>query len=709
MKKVLIITFIFSVSILNLFAQTTKVKGKVTDIKTKEALPGANIFLQSDWSIGGTTNENGIFDLKINKPIKNDTLIVSYIGYKDSHIPIHSGNNTISVELEPFAKLLEESVITARRIIAEEFTVKQMKRMDIYLNPAAKADPLLAVNAMPSSTTTDESASISLRGSRPDETGIYMNDVPIYDAIKFSHLDGIGTFSIFNTDIIERMLVFPGNPPLEYGNTASGLISLQSNNQIPTDPLNTLAISLANLGALTSRKINDKTALIAFSNYQPSQIFTGLNQEAMSDLEDFNSFDLGFHFIHNFNSKLRIKLFNYSNIEGYEFNTRTPSYTGIFDMGKKRNYTIANFISQHDKGEITINSGYNISKETYKHSITDINVDKQDFYLSSTYQHFFNKWSIKTGASFDYRINESNGYKPMYYYAQNENHPRVYFNSSQEYYLPEIFIYSKFNLSKNFILGTGVRKNIVVNQTPNYLSYQGNLNYKINNKHNFNLSAGHYNRISMPNAEQYEITHFESNQYSLDYTFINNYIEVQSSIFSKNVDYSDINNFIVGGELYTKINIKPFEIQFSLTTIDSEIKTESEKHPSEYDLDYFIRTTLKYNVKDIFEISTIYIFRQGTYYLPVISSSLDIETGSYIPNYSNWNNAERLPDYHKIDISLSKYWVINPNLAMVLFANVSNILNYENVMEINYNIDYSTSFNELYSQRTIYFGVSIMF
>ncbi|MCK5168371.1 MAG: hypothetical protein KAQ75_00720, partial [Bacteroidales bacterium] len=543
----------------------------------------------------------------------------------------------------------------------------------------------------------------------PDETGIFLNDVPIYDAIRFSQLNGIGTFSIFNTDIIERMHVFAGNPPLEYGNTASGLVSLQSNNRIPTNPSNTLSVSLANFGALTSRKINHKTAIVAFANYQPSQIFTGLNQDAMRDLKEFNSYDLGFHIIHNFNSKQRFKLFNYSNIEGYQFNLQVPSYAGIFDMNKKRNFTIANYISQQNKGEITVNAGYNISSESYKYSITDIDINKQDIFFSSTYQHFFDKWSIKTGGSLDYRMNNSKGIKPLYFYAQGIDQPTISFSSNHEYYLPEFFIYTKVNITEHLILGTGLRKNIVINHTPNYLSYQGNLNYKINNKHNFTLSVGHYNRLSMPNAEQYEITHFESDQYSLDYTFTNENFELQTSVFNKNINYSNYKNQIIGGEFYTKININPFEFQFSFTTIDAKINDGVEKYPSPYDLDYFVRSILKYKIKNVFDISAIYIFRQGTYYLPIIDSFLDSETNSYYPTYSNWNKSERLPDYPKIDLSISKYWVINSDLALVLYANISNLLNSDNVMSINYNEDYSSSFNELYSQRTIYFGVSIMF
>ena len=691
-----------------LFSQQI-IKGVILDAENNEPLPGANIFLYSDWSTGSTTNVNGAFEFKITNLKSDDTLIVSYVGYKEVHIPVAKSVKHLTIRLEAFAHMLEASVVTARRIIAEEFTVKQMKQLDIYLNPAAKADPLLAINAMPASTTTDESASISLRGSRPDETGIYLNDVPIYDAIRFSQLNGIGTFSIFNTDIIERMHVFAGNPPLEYGNSASGLVSLQTNNKIPDGPTNTIALSLANFGALTSRKLGDKTALVVFGNYQPSQIFTGLNQDSMRDLENFNSYDLGLHVMHNFNSNLRFKLFNYSNAEGYEFNTRVPSYTGVFDMYKKRNYTIANFLSQQDHSEITVNSGYNISQEGYQYSITDIDVYKQDLFFSATYQHFFDKWSIKAGGSYDYRINDSNGSKPIYDHAQDMDHPTISFSTIEEYNLPEFFAYTKLNLTDNLIFGTGVRKNVVIDRTPNYWSYQGNLNYNIKEKHNFNLSAGHYNRLAMPNAQDYKITHYMSNQYSLDYTLTTDLFELQTSVFKKNVFHGDYEDDIIGGEFYTKINIKPVEFQFSITSLDVEIKTDVETYPSDYDLDYFVRSSLKYKVRDIFEISTIYIFRQGSYYRPVITSYLDTETQTYHPVYEDWDSAERLPDYHKIDVSISKYWVLNSKLALVLYANVSNLLNYDNVMAVNYNWDYSVSFNELYSQRSIYFGASIIF
>ena len=682
--------------------------GRILDIHTKQPLPGANIFLHSNWSTGTSSDKNGNFCITLSNNLRSDTLIISYIGYREVKLTTTLlGKKEATIFLQPNTHTMDASVITARRLIAEEFTVKQMKQMDVYLNPGGKADPLLTINTLPVSTTLDESATISLRGSRPDETGIFFNDVPVYDAVQFAQLNGIGTFSIFNTSIIERMHIFAGNPPIEYGNSASGIVTMQSKNTTEPKP-NSILLSLAGLGVEFSKKIKKKTNVSLVGNYQPSEIFTGINKAALQNLKDFAAYNLGIHAVHHIKPKQRFKIFNYSIIEGYRYKSKTPSYTGVFNMNKKRNFTIANYIAQQKNAEVTINSGFNISNEEYKFSLTDIYIKKQDLYFSSAYQHFFEKWSIKGGGAVEYRINQSKGTKPMYYYAQNIFHPAISFSASKEYTLPSLFIYTKYNLTEKFIIGSGVRKNLVTNNIPDYWSYQLNLHYKLQKKHQFNLAAGHYNRISMPNAEQYSITHFKSKQLSLDYRL--NYLEneIQISIFSKEINHSSFTDYITGAELYTRINIKPLELRFSITSIDARITNKEETYPSKYDLDYFIRSIVKYKIKRIAEISAIYVFRQGTYYLPVESSIYDITTDTYIPQYPTRENATRLPDYHKIDLSVSKYWVINQNLAVILFANVNNILNISNIMNKNYSFDYSTSHNKLYSKRTYYLGVNFI-
>ena len=273
---------------------------------------------------------------------QGDSLVVSFIGYQET-IHVVNGNSNVVIHLQESSMNMTEIVVTAEKLVAEEFTYRKVKKLDIYLNPSAKADPLLAVNSLPSSTTLDESANISFRGSGPGETGIFFNNVPLYDAIRFSQLNGIGTFSIFNTSIVDEMLVFPGNPPLEYGNTTSGLIAIKTSEEIPEKAEYSATITLASYGISSTRPLSDKTAFTLFSNYQPSGIIKALNGEALEDILKFNSADLGLNFLKRLDDNTTFKVFNYSLLEGYDFRYQAATFDGTFEQRKKRNFTVTNF------------------------------------------------------------------------------------------------------------------------------------------------------------------------------------------------------------------------------------------------------------------------------------------------------------------------------------------------------------------------------
>src|SRR5690606_7597340 len=145
--------------------QCSVVQGVIKDAKTDEHLPGAHIKLLNG-NIGAGSDSLGNFSLNA---LPGDTLSVSYIGYENTMVVIEACSITIS--LVPASQNIQEVVVKANRIISEEFSIKKVSKLDIYTNPSAKADPILAVNAMPSATTTDESANISLRGGSPAETG----------------------------------------------------------------------------------------------------------------------------------------------------------------------------------------------------------------------------------------------------------------------------------------------------------------------------------------------------------------------------------------------------------------------------------------------------------------------------------------------------------------------------------------------------------
>jgi len=88
-------------------AQSTEVRGTVTDSHTKEAMPGVNIQVKGS-VIGTITGPDGKYSISV--PQRDAVLVFSLIGYGNQEIPVE-GRGTIDVELLPEVLGLEEVVV----------------------------------------------------------------------------------------------------------------------------------------------------------------------------------------------------------------------------------------------------------------------------------------------------------------------------------------------------------------------------------------------------------------------------------------------------------------------------------------------------------------------------------------------------------------------------------------------------------------------
>lgn len=699
----LLLTLIFTLPLV--VSAQVATKGIVKDATTNEPLIGANIFAKNNWKIGGSTDLNGEFS--INNLTNGDTLIISYIGYKEKMV-VFKADQYLTILLTPSVQSIAEVTITAEKLVAEEFSYKKIKRLDIYLNPSAKADPLLATNSLPSSTTLDESANISFRGSSPDETGVFFNNVPLYDAVRFSQLNGIGTFGIFNTAIVDEMLVFPGNPPLEYGNTTSGLIAIKTAEEIPKKKVRTATLSLASYGLLLSQKLGKKQALTMFTNYQPASIIKAFNSEALNDIKDFNSADLGLSYLNAINENTILKVFNYSLLEGYDFNYQAPTLTTTFEQRKKRNFTITNLRKKIGKSELSFNNNISFSQTRFNYAATDIELNYFDGFASANYLYTSSQLSFKTGAAFDYREQHFDGTFYTYNYAEGEGYPTASSKNTSELIRPEIYAYLTYFVNDKWTLGGGLRKNIPTNDQKNFISSQLSTKYNLNSKSSFTFALGNYHRYDFTQGATPILN--ESKQVSIDYNYKANNLNFATSVYGKEALSDGVKSDIVGLELFVKSKImNKLTGQLSYSLIEGTSQQNGEEYPNKYDLDYFIRGNLEWKINTNWTVNSTFSFRQGNYYQPFISASFDQNLDVYRPEYSSVTDQERLPDYGIIDISLSRMIPFSENLNIICFGSVNNILNKENIRSYRYNFDYTEKSSSLFSQRTVYFGAVINF
>lgn len=684
------------ISVYAAFAQT--VKGRVLDSDTREPLIGAHAYLLNNWRKGAIADVEGQFELVLEANELTDSLIISYVGFREVVVPIQS---SMEIILDPIETKGETVVITAKPLIAEEFKYMEIKKLDIYTNPAAKADPLLAVNALPSSTTTDESANISLRGSSPIETGVFMNNVPIYDAVRYSQLNGIGTFSIFNTAIIKGVTVFPGNPPLEFGNTTSGMISMQTDDRILDGNANSLVVSLASIGYSREQKINEKQSLKLFTNWQPSGPIKLLNEEALEDIESFTSNDLGLYW-YGRGESISWKVLSYSITEGYQFNFEHPSFNGIFDQKKQRSFLISTVEKPIGSGAISLNNGMSYSNGDYSYSNVAFNTKKKDFFLGANYLLVKERFSLKTGISYDYRYAEVTGNFHEFGYALGTNHPTVALNEDAQINVLEGYSYFKYFVSDRIAFGAGLRKNIPIDDIDNYLSQQANISYA-DDVWTFTFGAGvyHKNGLMENTGEPFET---KSNQKSIDIKRVSNEVEIALSLFDKRGEINSSTYTARGAELFTSYRLSTkLNASASITYLDAK----SEEGNYLYDLSYFIRGNLSYSPGRFWTIESIVVARQGTTLSEVTSASYNGSLDAFEPSYSE--EPIRLSAYSNVGLSVSKVFTISEKMNIIAFASLNNVFDRANVRSFEYSFDYSDRDEGLYSQRTGYLGAVINF
>ena len=709
----IIITILFLLNAILSFSQI-QIKGVVKD-KQGNPVFAANVYLKSEPQKGTTTNFDGEFTLKISN--KNDTLIISFIGYKTREFSLSEIdiNKRMLVVLEDNAQTLEEVLITAKDPISEQFSVVKMNMIkDVYLNPVSQGDPLKAVTVLPASTTTNETANPSLRGSSADRTRVVLNGVPIYKPVRASQLNNQGFFSLFNPEIISKQYVYASNPPLTYGNTSAGLVEIQTVSNLEKSQLQ-LSTSLASVGLLLSQKIKKDISFIqVYGNYQFSDAFVNIQKEKLPNINSFNTWDAGINFHRKIGKKAEFNSYNYFIDENFNGTNEQFTFNGDVSTDKRRIFTVNNLKFYSEKGVLSINSGTNNSKRHFSFGNMYSEQTTKQVYTSIDYKwHLLENTNLQFGISHDFHKNKFNDSIPTYYYALSPDSPNYFSSKSIHNHILELFLYTNWDINEKFTFSTGMRSNIPVENQQYYYSSQLGLKYRINNKQSFLLSGGKYHNYSIPNYYSKKYNLLKSYQVALDYSYeLKNTLLKAATYFKNETGEQSINAFFhtdkvhtFGLEFFIEHNFyKYFKLTLANSFIDQKMTIDKKDYHGFKDFNYLLKTSIQYNNPKLFSVSLTYTSRPGTYYNNITSSTFDNQTGFYEPVFSEKLYTEQYKKYNRFDINFSKYIRLKNN-DFIAFLSINNILDTKNQRLVEYNTNYSIKHFDYYQFRTLYFGL----
>lgn len=701
---------------LSIFGQT-QISGEVID-EEGAAVFAANVYWKSNPQSGTTSDLDGSFLLVVPDVATPDTLIVSFIGFREWATPSSEISKTepVTIQLETEASALQTVYVEASKSISEEFAVAQLKKLDIYLNPVSAADPLKAITLLASSTNTDESANPSLRGSSFARSRVVLNGVPVINPVRNSQINGLGNFSLFNTELIAFQNVYPGNPPIIYGNASAGLVEIETREDLQKNKYQA-TVSLANLGVFASQKLGKKTFVQAYGNYQFPDAFLQLNGKSFGGLKDFGAKDYGINFHSQLGEQWSVNIFNYGIDEAYRITQNLFNYEGEALSGRWRNFTVANLRFQAETYWLSFNQGVDWSESDY--SFGNLTSDKSEaqYYSSVNYKQFLTpELSIQSGAAYESGKTDFFNRSPVYYFALSPEAPSAEQTVNLRNEILEGYLYLKWEISKLLTWSGGTRKNWPLKGQVHYWSGQSSARLNLSDAHSFILGGGYYHNFSVPSFYDVNYQLLSSSQLALEYFFKKGNWDIQVAGFYKK-EKGDV-RLLPGEPLSTRREIigaeiradwvwkERFKLTLANTFLHAQITNGQQSFRAQNDFDYFFKAVASYTHPKLGALAISCVQRPGLFYTPVIGGQFVEAADTYEPIYSTQTNSAQLDFYSTLDLNYSKMIQLRGTSNMIVYATLSNILDRTNQRNPLYNNNYETIVAyDRYQRRSFYIGM----
>lgn len=283
------------------------ISGHIKDAGTGEELIGAAVMVE-EMNRGTVTNVYGFYSLSL--PPGFYQLKISYVGYGLQESAVNLNQNlTLDFELQEQIQELEEVTIRSEgrqaHIRKAEMGVNKLPIKSIQRIPTlmGEVDVIKAIQLLPGVQASSEGASgFSVRGGNPDQNLILLDEATVYNA---SHL--MGFFSVFNNDAIKDVKLYKGDIPADFGGRLSSLLDVR----MKEGNLKKFSGS-GGIGTISSRLtlegpiIKDKTSFLVAGRRTYADLFLPFAKDP--DVRDNTLFfyDLNLKLNHIFNDKNRL-------------------------------------------------------------------------------------------------------------------------------------------------------------------------------------------------------------------------------------------------------------------------------------------------------------------------------------------------------------------------------------------------------------------
>lgn len=258
-----------SVDTPTLYAQgpTGVISGTIVDAQTQQPIPGVNVIL-ANTSLGAATDTEGTFRIN-NVPVGTYTAKISAIGFTPIQVPdlvVRTGRNT------QLSKALEEAFYETAEVIVEGgvyfendnqnlTSAQNLSYEEIRRSAGAIGDVLRLTQALPGvALTNDQRNDLVVRGGTPSENLVLVDNIEIASLNHFGAQNtGGGPISMLNTEFLDDASFYSGGFSAQYGNRLSSVLDISLREGGSDRILTDVEMGIAGFGVISEGPIGDKT------------------------------------------------------------------------------------------------------------------------------------------------------------------------------------------------------------------------------------------------------------------------------------------------------------------------------------------------------------------------------------------------------------------------------------------------------------------
>jgi hypothetical protein len=203
-------------------------RGFVVDSLNGEVLPYANVLVK-EFNRGATTDHRGYFIMTSLPTDQILTVEFSYMGYKSKRITIRIGQFQVSdIHMELAAKGVELETIEkiGERVNKESATDLSLQRITIRelenLPKGVELDVFRSLQSLPGvQSTGDVTSRFYVRGSPSNQNLVMLDNLPVYNPFH-----ALGIFSAFDPEMVSSIEFFKGGFPTNYSGRLGSVLKV---------------------------------------------------------------------------------------------------------------------------------------------------------------------------------------------------------------------------------------------------------------------------------------------------------------------------------------------------------------------------------------------------------------------------------------------------------------------------------------------------